>query len=120
MSEISVPVVAFIFVCIIYPRLVKHKPQFYMAFAVTLIILVLNIPIELAEKPLVGLAKVLSVLRAILWIGDFLLLVLATGGLSLHELTGELKDAYTVMRRGEDKPTLVIPKSAYADQMNPN
>lgn len=111
--DISVPIVAYIFVCIIYPRLVKNKPQFYMAFAVLLLILALDVFVNLAGGPVAaaagGISRFLVVLRSVLFIVDFILLVLATGGLSLHELTGELKGAYEVMRRGEDTKTVIIP-----------
>jgi hypothetical protein len=106
---ISIPIVAFIFVCIIYPHLVKNKPQFYMAFAVVIIILLLEVVEDVAGAS-AGLARLLHVIHGVLWIVDLVLLVLSTGGLSLHELTGEFKNAYEVMRRGEDKPTLIVPK----------
>ena len=105
--DISVPVVGFIFVCIIFPKIVKTKPQFYMAFGVTLIILALNV---MANLLAVGSMRTFAIiLRDVLWIVDFILLVLATGGLSLHELTGELKGAYEVMRRGDDVKTVIVP-----------
>jgi hypothetical protein len=103
--DISVPIVGFIFVCIIFPKIVKNKPQFYMAFGVLLIILVLDIMIRLTES----WSRFFYVLRGVLWIVDFILLVLSTGGLSLHELGGELKGAYEVMRRGDDKKTIIVP-----------
>lgn len=101
--EISVPIVAYIFVCIIFPRLVKNKPQFYMGFAILLVILVLDLVVQLSG------ARFFVVLRGVLWIVDFIVLVLATGGLSLHELTGEMKGAFEVMRRGEDTKTVIVP-----------
>ena len=114
--DISIPIVGFIFVCIIFPKIVKTKPQFYMAFGVTLIILLLNVVANLTSSVAVsttggstGFAKFLLILRDVLWIVDFILLVLATGGLSLNELSGELKGAYEVMRRGEDVKTVIIP-----------
>ena len=102
--DISVPIVGYVFVCIIYPRIVKSKSQFYMAFAVLLGILVLDVIISLGV-----LARFFTVLRGVLWIVDFILLVLATGGLSLHELTGELQGAFEVMRRGETTKTVIVP-----------
>jgi hypothetical protein len=105
--DISIPIVGYIFVCIIYPRIVKNKPQFYMAFAVLLVILTLDVIISLSVGG--GFFKFFLALRGVLWIVDFILLVLATGGLSLHELTGELKGAYEVMRRGEDTKTVIVP-----------
>lgn len=106
--DISIPIVGFIFVCIIFPSLVKTKPQFYMAFGVTLIILTLNVVVRMAAAG-GGFQNFVIILRDVLWIVDFILLVLATGGLSLHELSGELKGAYEVMRRGEDVKTVIVP-----------
>ena len=103
--DISVPIVGYIFVCIAYPRLVKNNPQFYMAFAVLLLILVLDVIIALSVGPM----RFFLALRGVLFIVDFIVLVLATGGLSLHELTGELKDAYEVMRRGDETKTVIVP-----------
>ena len=101
--DISVPIVGFIFVCIIFPSIVKSKPQFYMAIAVLLLILVLDVIIAMSTT------HFFLILRGVLFIVDFIVLVLSTGGLSLHELGGELKGAYEVMRRGESKKTLIVP-----------
>ena len=118
--SISVPIVAFLFVCIIFPHLVRNKAQFYMAFAVLIVILILEVVADVAGGS-VGLARLLHVVHGVLYIVDLVLFVLATGGLSMHELTGEFKNAYEVMRRGEDKPTVVIPKrdNPYAGARSP-
>ena len=102
--DISVPIVGYVFVCIIFPKIVKNKPQFYMAFAVLLAILTLDLIVTLSPDN-----KFFKVMRGVFWIVDFVLLVLATGGLSLHELGGELKGAYEVMRRGETTKTVIVP-----------
>jgi hypothetical protein len=106
--DISIPVVGFIFVCIVMPRLVKNKPQFYMAIAVTLVILILNAIVDVSGGA-IGFIRFLIVLRSVLWIVDFILLILATGGLSLHEFSGELGNAFEVMRRGETTKEVIIP-----------
>ena len=106
--DISIPIVGFIFVCIIFPHIVKNKPQFYMAFAVTLLILVLDVILAIAAGSS-GFMRFILVLRGILWIVDFVVLVLATGGLSLHELSGELGNAFEVMRRGDTTKTIIVP-----------
>ena len=118
--DISIPIVGFIFVCIIFPRIVKSKPQFYMAFAVLLLALLLDviamtfggvIVTPPATVAIGSFGRFLMVLRSVLWIVDIVLLVMATGGLSLHELGGELKGAYEVIRRGETEKTVIFPKS---------
>ena len=103
--SISVPIVAFIFACIIFPKIVKNKAQFYMGFALLLVILVLDVIVDLSDPA----AKFFKVMRGVLWIVDFIILVLATGGLSLRQLTDEVKGAYEVMRRGEDTKTVIVP-----------
>jgi hypothetical protein len=115
-----VPIVAFLFVCIIFPHLVKNKPQFYMAFAVLIVILLLEVVEDVAGGS-AGLARFLHVCHGVLYVVDLVLFVLSAGGLSLHELTGEFKNAYEVMRRGEDTPTVVIPKrdNPYANVQPP-
>lgn len=119
--SISVPIVAFLFVCIIFPHLVRNKPQFYMAFAVLIVILLLDVTVDIVSGASTGLVRFLLVTRGVLWIVDLVLFVMATGGLSLHELSGEFKNAYEVMRRGEDRPTVVIPKrdNPYAGPRGP-
>jgi hypothetical protein len=86
-----------------------------MAIAVVLLALILDILVQLTAG---GKQTFFIVARDVLWIVDFVLLVLASGGLSLHELGGEFKNAYEVMRRGETTPTLVIPKkdNPYAER----
>ena len=103
--DISVPIVGYVFVCIIFPHLVKSKPQFYMAFTVLLLILSLDVIINITGS----FSTFFKVMRGVLWIVDFVLLVLATGGLSLHELGGELQGAFEVMRRGETTKTVIVP-----------
>jgi hypothetical protein len=107
--SISVPIVAFLFVCIIFPHIVRNKAQFYMAFAVLIVILLLEVVEDVAGGS-AGLARFFHVVHGVLYVVDLVLFVLCAGGLSLHELTGEFKNAYEVMRRGENTPTVVIPK----------
>src|SRR5260370_15280285 len=106
--DISIPIIGFIFVCIVMPRLVKNKPQFYMAIAVTLLILILNAIIDISGGSS-GFIRFLIVLRSVLWIVDFVVLILATGGLSLHDFSGELGNAFEVMRRGPTTTAVIVP-----------
>ena len=109
--DISVPVVGFFFVCIVMPQLVKNRAYFILSFATILLVLIL----DLLTGAMVGsirfgggLVRFLYILRGVLMIAELILLVLATGGLSLHQLSDEFKHAFDAVRKGEvdaHKPT---------------
>ena len=91
MEGVTAALVAFIFVCIIFPHLIKHRAQYYTAVA-------LVIAIVLCHAAPWGFFRVLI---AILQATSILLLILGAGGLSARELAGEFANAYEVIRRGE-------------------
>ena len=65
-------------------------------------------------QPLTGLIAATEVGGAyisLLKLLPVILLVLCAGGLSLHELTGEVFRSFEVMRRGETEKTVIIPLS---------
>ena len=105
--DLTTPLIAFLFVCLIFPKIVRHRPQFYISFGLLVLILLLNIVGKVfpGEKFNYFLQVIVEVLRLIV----FILLVLCAGGLSLHELTGEVFRAFEVVRRGETEKTVIIP-----------
>ena len=42
MQGVTTAIVAFIFVCVIWPHLVRNRPQFYAALAAVLVVLLLD------------------------------------------------------------------------------
>src|ERR1044072_4600633 len=62
------------------------------------------------------LRTVIHMINGLLKISSFVLLVLATGGLSLKELTGEFRNAFGVIRRGECDKEVIIPLSNQPDR----
>jgi len=98
MQGIFIALVAFIFVCIIYPHLIKHKAQFYVAVALVLIAILFDA---------MTWGYFFHVVVAILQVCAILVFILACGGLSARDLAGEFANAYEVMRRGDDKPVIV-------------
>src|SRR5439155_26138870 len=81
--------------------------QFYIAFGLLVLILLFNILAQIFSTT--AFARFLLILNQILLLMTFILLVLCVGGLSLHELTGEVFRSFEVMRRGDTEKTVIIP-----------
>src|SRR5258706_12085920 len=107
MSAIPAIIIAFIFVCILFPRLVKHHAQFYTAFGLMLISMLLWTIATMFDSP--GFTRFIAVIDGFLTIAALVLIVLATGGLSLKDLAGEFKSAIEVIRRGDSDKEVIVP-----------
>jgi hypothetical protein len=107
MSPITAIIVAFVFVCILFPRLVKHHAQFYTAFGLVLITMLLWTIATMFDSA--GFTRFISVMDGFLTIAALVMIVLATGGLSIKDLTGEFKSAIEVIRRGESDKDVIVP-----------
>src|SRR5687767_4789746 len=116
--ELTLPLIAFLFVCLIFPKLVRNRPQFYIAFGLLVLILLFNILAEIFIR-FTGFVRFLDVMSAIFQLGAFILLVLSAGGLSLHELSGEVFRSFEVMRRGETEKTTIIPLTGQQPRQKP-
>jgi hypothetical protein len=107
MEGVTTAIVAFLFVCIVFPTIVKNKPQYYSAFgAILLVILISGLEGVIATGAFRALA---TFMICLLQIGAMLLLVLSAGGLSWKQLAGEVTEAIEVIRRGETKKEVIIP-----------
>jgi hypothetical protein len=106
--DLTTPLIAFLLVCLIFPKIVRNRPQFYMSFAILVLILLLNIVASMFHER-TGFVYFLSVIVEVLRLIVFILLVLCAGGLSLHELSGEVFRSFEVMRRGDTEKTVIIP-----------
>ena len=107
MEGVTTAIVAFVFVCVIYPQLVKHKTQFYAAFTAVLVIILLhslNVMIGTA-----GFQVFAGFLTGLLQLGAIVLLFAGCGGVTLRELGSEMHRAFEVIRRGEDEKTIIVP-----------
>lgn len=105
MEGVTTAIVAFILACVIFPRVIKNKPQYYGALCCVLLIILLG-----ALNMMVGAAgftRFVSVMTALLQIGAIMLLILSAGGLSVKDLAGDLAGAFEVVRRGGDKEIIV-------------
>lgn len=105
---VTTAIVAFCFVCVIFPHIVKNKTQFYAGFtAVLLVILVHSLAIMLYTSP--GFRVFAGAAVGLLQIAAIITLFLAAGGITLKQLGGDMARAYEVIRRGEEEKTVIIP-----------
>ena len=120
MEGVTTAIVAFLFVCLVYPKMVKNRPQYYGAIAAVVLIILLD---SLARVFDAGHGvyngtvivehgafwKFAHALIGLLQIAGILLLILCVGGLSVAELAGEFGSAIEVMRRGDTQKTVIVP-----------
>lgn len=105
---VTTAIVAFCFVCVVFPHLVKNKTQFYAGFtAVLLIILVHSLAIMLYTSP--GFRVFAGAAVCLLQVFAIITLFLAAGGITLEQLSGDMARAYEVIRRGEEEKTVIVP-----------
>jgi hypothetical protein len=104
---ITIAIVSFLFACFVFPKTVKHRPQFYAAFFITIaIILLATLRLMLYQS---GLYVVFGVLTGIAQVAAIVMLFLASGGMSIGEFTEEVKESYEVIRRGETEKEVIVP-----------
>jgi hypothetical protein len=106
MEGVTTAIVAFIFACLVWPHLVKNKPQFYGALGMVLVVILFDAIGHMAAVP-GPLHAVMYVLAALVQILTILLLVLCVGGLTVRELAGDVAETVHVIRHGEEKPVIV-------------
>ncbi|MGD0462895.1 MAG: hypothetical protein ABSB74_10445 [Tepidisphaeraceae bacterium] len=108
MQGVTAAVVAFIFVCLAIPSLVKNKNQYYAAVISALAIIFFDAVAHMFPETAPAPRAVFYVLTAFTQIVAIALLILSTGGLTLRELGGDMIE---VLRRGETEKEIIIPLS---------
>ena len=116
LDGITTVLTAFLFVCLVFPSLVKNRPQFFSALAAIIAIILLH-TLALVFDRSEGLIAAAGVFTGLLQIAALVLLVLSVGGLSVRQLAGDMAHAYEVMRRGESNKEVIIP---IAGQLRPD
>jgi hypothetical protein len=107
MEGVTAAIVAFLLTCVVFPTLVKNKPQYYAAFgSILLVIFLSGLEVVIATPAFHALA---TFLICLLQIGALILLVLCCGGLTWKELTDEVGEAIEVIRRGETEKEVIVP-----------
>ncbi len=119
MEGVTTAIVAFLFVCLVYPRLVKIRPQYYGAMAAVVLIILLDSLSIMFDSGYVireggalqhgGFWKFAHAMIGLLQVAAIILLILSVGGLTMAELAGDLGGAIEVMRRGDTEKTVIVP-----------
>jgi hypothetical protein len=115
MQGVTTAIVAFLFVCIVFPSIVKNKPQYYGAFAAIVLVILLSGLIGVVGSA--GFTAFANFMICLLQVCAMILLILSAGGLTLKQLAGEVTEAIEVIRRGETTKEVIIPLSG---QMPPS
>lgn len=112
MHGVTTAIVAFILACLIFPQVVKNKPQYYAALG-----LILGVIFFEALARTIGSAsfnRFVYLMVAILQVGAIFLLILSAGGLTVRDLAGDLAGTFEVIRRGGEEKEIIIPRSGAA------
>jgi hypothetical protein len=116
MEGVTTAIVAFILACVIFPKVVKNKPQYYGALVAVLLIIMFG-----ALGRIVGNDRFwtfIHVMTALLQAGALVLLILSAGGLSMKDLAGDLAETVEVVRRGGEKE-IIIPRRGETPKPRP-
>jgi hypothetical protein len=107
MDGVTTAIVGFIFVCIIFPHLIKNRTQYFISIAIVLAALVMqSIAVMVGHEGFGRFVRALSILFEAVTVA---LLVMASGGLSIGQLAGEMGRAIDVVRRGEEEKEVIVP-----------
>ncbi len=109
MEGVTTAIIAFVFVCVIYPHLVKNRPQFYGGFAAILLVILIESSAKIfaanPDKP----PGVVFAISGLLQVASILLIYMSCGGLSVIDLLGDVGKTIEVVRRGGEKETIIVP-----------
>ena len=114
MQGVTTGLILFILACFAYPKLIKNKPQFYIAFALVVVIIfldALSFVVTAGGQHTGAFAVFLYFAVAILQILVLVALVLCTGGIELHELAGDMHTAYRFIRHGDEEKPIIVPRT---------
>ena len=107
MHGVTTAIVLFILACLIFPKVIKNKPQYYAAVGAVLLAILLDALAHVIGAG--GFTKFAYLMTAILQIGAVFLLILSAGGLTVSDLAGDLAETIEVVRRGGEKE-IIIPR----------
>jgi hypothetical protein len=108
MQGVTTAIVAFIFLALAMPSLIKEKNQYYVAFIAVIGIIFVDALAHMFPATAAPMQAVCYVLSALGQIIAIVMLFLATGGLTFRELTGDMIE---VLRRGGEEKEVIIPLS---------
>lgn len=107
MDGVITAIIGFIFVCIIFPSLIKNRHQYYAALFMVLVAFGFD---NIARVAGTGrFQDFAAILGTFLVIGSVLLLILSAGGLKARDLYADVAKTIEVVRRGGEKETIIVP-----------
>ena len=110
MEGVTTAIVAFILACLVFPKVVKNKPQYYAAVGIILVVILFSALAGMTSQTS-GFRKFVLLLTAVLQMGAIFLLILSAGGLTVKDLAGDLADTFEVIRRGGEDKEIIIPRT---------
>ena len=107
MTTVTTAIVGFIFVCIIFPHLIKSRAQYFIAVGLVLVAMLMNGLAAMIGSP--GFFRFVSGMSIFMEGFAVALLIMCAGGLSIGKFAGEMGNAFEVLRRGEEEKEVIIP-----------
>jgi hypothetical protein len=112
MQGVTTAIVAFVFLCLAMPSLIKNRNQYYVAFIAIVGVIFLDAVAHMLPESAPSTRAVCYVLGAFVQIIAVVMLFLATGGLTFRALQGDMIE---VLRRDGEKE-VIVPLSDEAKQ----
>ncbi|HRK30908.1 MAG TPA: hypothetical protein PLD59_07490, partial [Tepidisphaeraceae bacterium] len=111
MDGVITAIVGFLLVGLIWPHLIKNRTQYYAAFGFVVFALLVQTFALMFSGTTHGpkLAVFGGVVTGFCVIAALLMCLACAGGKTVRELSGEVKGAYEVIRRGETEKEVIIP-----------
>lgn len=108
MHGVTTAIVLFILACLVFPKVVRNKPQYYATVGIVLVVILFEALAMVIGNA--GFRKFAYLLTAVLQMGAIFLLILSAGGLTMKDLAGDLADTIEVIRRGGEDKEIIIPR----------
>jgi hypothetical protein len=107
MTSVTTAIVGFIFVCIIFPHLIRSRAQYFIAVGLVLVTMLLQGLATMIGNPTFG--RFVSAMGIFMEAFAVILLILCAGGLSIGTFASEMGNAVEVLRRGGEEKEVIIP-----------
>jgi hypothetical protein len=107
MAGVTTALVAYILLAQAFPSLLKNRAQYYLAFAAILLIIFLDAVTVVAPRG--AFIAFIYFVTAVLQMAAMVFLLLAAGGMSAGELSGDIGQVIEVIRRGGTKKEVIVP-----------
>src|SRR5206468_3511242 len=107
LDGVATAIVVFLLACLVFPKLVKNRPQYYASPVLVIGLILLHTLGVMIHS--VGFIVFAGAISGFLQVIAIVMLVMCVGGLTVGELAGDLSRAYEVIRRGETQKEVIIP-----------